>query len=107
MPGVITPFEHPDAYHVYHLYVIQVAGDRDAVLSYLHEQGIGAGIHYPTPVHLQPALAKLGYQAGDFPKAEAAARSIISLPIYPELTQEQVARVAQAVGEATRIQQHA
>ena len=63
-------------------------------------QGIGAGIHYPVPVHLQPAFRHLGYRPGDFPVAEAAARQLLSLPLYPQITQEQQVRVADAVRRA-------
>lgn len=86
--------------HVYHLFVIRLrGGDRDAVLRGLNDRGIGAGIHYPIPVHLQGAYADLGLAPGRFPAAEAAAKSILSLPIYPELTREQVDAVAAALAE--------
>jgi dTDP-4-amino-4,6-dideoxygalactose transaminase len=99
IPGVITPAEDANARHVYHLYVIRVPGDRNAALEHLKGSGVGAGIHYPIPVHLQPALKFLGHQEGDFPVAEAVARSIISLPLYPELTAQQIDAVVTAVGE--------
>ena len=70
---------------VWHLYVVRVA-ERDRVLAALHEAGVGAGIHYPTPVHLTRAYADLGLAAGSFPVAEAAADEILSLPIFPHLT---------------------
>jgi dTDP-4-amino-4,6-dideoxygalactose transaminase len=86
--------------HVYHLYVIRLRkADRDMVLKGLNDRGIGAGIHYPIPVHLQGAYADLGLGAGRFPVSEAAAKSILSLPIYAELTREQVDTVAKALGE--------
>ena len=84
--------------HVWHLYVVSVA-DRDRVLKELHAVGIGAGIHYPVPIHLTPAFAGLGYAEGAFPVAERAARRILSLPIYAEITaaqQEYVASVLTA-----------
>ena len=87
--------------HVYHLYVIRLRrGDRDAVLKALNEQGVGAGIHYPIPVHLQGAYADLGLGAGSFPESEAAAKSILSLPIFAELTREQVETVASELARA-------
>jgi dTDP-4-amino-4,6-dideoxygalactose transaminase len=85
--------------HVWHLYVIQVP-ERDRVLKALNEAGIGAGIHYPTPVHLHGAYGHLGYHTGDFPVAEAAAERILSLPIYPGITVEEQERVVDALSEA-------
>ena len=73
---------------VWHLYVIRVP-ERDRVLTQLHERGVGAGIHYPVPVHLQPALANLGHRRGDFPVTEQAASNILSLPLFPGITEEQ------------------
>jgi dTDP-4-amino-4,6-dideoxygalactose transaminase len=78
--------------HVWHLYTVRVP-DRDAVLDDLHAAGIGAGIHYPVPIHLTPAFAGLGYAAGAFPVAERNARELLSLPLFPEITPEQQARV--------------
>jgi len=71
--------------------------DRDALQQMLQAEGIQTGLHYPLPVHLQPAHADLGYRQGDFPQAEAAARSVLSLHMYPELTARQVDIVADAV----------
>ena len=99
LPGVILPRIAPGNEHVWHLYAIRVPR-RDDVLRCLHDQGIGAGIHYPVPVHLQPAFRHLGYRPGDFPVAEAAARQLLSLPLYPQITQEQQVRVADAVRRA-------
>ncbi len=99
---IVLPAEAPGTVeHVYHLYVIRLRkGDRDAVLKGLNDRGVGAGIHYPIPVHLQGAYADLGLGAGSFPAAESAAKSILSLPIFAELTREQVDAVARALGEA-------
>ncbi len=100
LPGVIPPATLPGAEPVYHIYCIRVeAARRDRILAALHERGIGAGIHYPLPLHLQPALEFLGARRGDFPHAEAAARTILSLPIYPEMTEAQVERVVAALRE--------
>ena len=99
-PDVVTPHEMPGARHVYHIYCVRVPGDRDAIKAALNERGIGAGIHYPIPVHLQPALARHGWQPGDFPETEAAANSILSLPLYPELTAAQIAQVVETLRAA-------
>jgi dTDP-4-amino-4,6-dideoxygalactose transaminase len=97
--GVILPRVMPGNEHIWHLYVIRVPR-RDHVLECLHEAGIQAGIHYPVPVHLQPAFRGFGYGPGDFPVAEAAARQIVSLPMYPQITAEQQRQVANAVRSA-------
>ena len=73
---------------VWHLYVLR-CGQRDALLEHLNRAGIGAGVHYPVPLHLQPAYADLGYQLGDLPVSEAVAATCLSLPIYPEMTDAQ------------------
>ncbi|KAA3620029.1 MAG: DegT/DnrJ/EryC1/StrS family aminotransferase [Calditrichaeota bacterium] len=85
----ITPIDADFAESVYHLYVIRVQ-KRDALLAHLHQKGVGAGIHYPIPIHLQQAYADLGYQKGDFPITEKYADEIISLPMFPELNEEQI-----------------
>lgn len=90
---VLPPRERPGGRHVYHIYAIRIA-DRDGWRERLASEGIQTGVHYPIPVHLQPAYRDLGYQAGDFPVSEAAAAEVLSLPIFPELTAEQLARVA-------------
>jgi dTDP-4-amino-4,6-dideoxygalactose transaminase len=82
--------------HVWHLYVVKVA-DRDAVLSRLNAAGVGAGIHYPVPVHLTRAFADLGQGRGSFPVAEALADQMISLPMYPHITADQQARVVEVL----------
>jgi dTDP-4-amino-4,6-dideoxygalactose transaminase len=81
---------------VFHLYVVRTKR-RDALLAHLNERGIGAAIHYPRPLHLQPAYADLGHKRGEFPQAEAWADECLSLPIYPELTEEQQDRVVAEV----------
>ena len=96
-----APTERPASRHVYHQYVVRVP-ERDAWRAALTEAGVQTGVHYPIPVHLQPAHEDLGYHAGDFPVAEAAAREVLSLPIYPEMTREQVQMVAAAVSEASQ-----
>jgi len=93
---VRMPKARPGCRHVYHVYVVR-ADDRDRLRDVLGRQGIQTGIHYPIPIHLQPAHADLGYHAGDFPVAEQIAREVLSLPIFPEMTRDQVQTVAAAV----------
>lgn len=82
--------------HVFHLFVIQIP-DRDSVQREMTSRGIGVGLHYPIPLHLQEAYRGLGLKRGDFPKAEAAAASILSLPMFPHITESQVDEVCQAL----------
>ncbi|WP_428425429.1 DegT/DnrJ/EryC1/StrS family aminotransferase [Pararhizobium sp.] len=93
---VETPTEVAYRRHVYHVYAIRCR-DRDALHRALEAEGIQSGLHYPIPVHLQKAHEDLGYRPGDFPVSEAAARSVLSLPIYPEMTARQVEQVVAAV----------
>jgi dTDP-4-amino-4,6-dideoxygalactose transaminase len=102
VPGVKIPLSMPGNEDVWHLYVVQV-DDRDRVLEALQAAGIGAGIHYPTPVHLTKAFAYLGRGLGDFPVAEEAANRILSLPLFPHITAEQQARVAQVLSRALNV----
>jgi dTDP-4-amino-4,6-dideoxygalactose transaminase len=99
LPGVRLPQVLPGNEHVWHLYVIRVAS-RDRVLAELQAAGVGAGIHYPVPIHLQGAFASLGYGPGDFPVAEQAAAEILSLPMHPHLTAAQQERVADVLASA-------
>jgi len=101
VPGVVTPVEAPWAEHVYHQYTIRVA-NRDRVQSALTKQAISTTVYYPTPMHLQPIFASLGYHKGDLPQAEQAAKEVLSLPIYAELTSEQIHRVVAAIMAAVR-----
>ena len=97
-PGIAV--EKPWARHVYHVYTLRAASrneDRDGLQAALASEGIQTAIHYGTPVHLQPAFADLGYAAGSLPQSEAAAREVLSLPIYPELSEESVHTVCRAV----------
>ncbi|WP_064692407.1 DegT/DnrJ/EryC1/StrS family aminotransferase [Rhizobium aegyptiacum] len=91
-----TPVEAPERRHVYHVYAIR-SSDRDGLQRVLAAEGIPSGLHYPIPVHLQKAHADLGYQVGDFPVSEAAAREVLSLPIYPEMPVQHVDQVAAAL----------
>jgi dTDP-4-amino-4,6-dideoxygalactose transaminase len=96
--GVVTPQAMGYARHVYHIYAIRTL-ERPRWRAALSAHGIQTGIHYPTPVHLLPAYADLGYEAGQFPHAEAAANEVLSLPLFPELTPQQTDKVARAVLE--------
>ena len=87
--------------HVYHLYVIEV-DDRERVIAALKERGIASGIHYPIPIHLQPAYAELQQNAGSFPHTERGASRILSLPMYAELTESQMDRVVEALSACGR-----
>ena len=94
--AVVLPFEPSWSRAVYHLYVIRTE-DRDGMMSHLKKAGIGTGIHYPIPLHLQKAYASLQYRLGDFPVTEKAAAEIVSLPMFPQLTGEQQARVVEEI----------
>ena len=88
----LAPFEPNWAKAVYHLYVVRVS-DREGLMRHLGEAGVGTGIHYPVPLHLQKAYGWLGYQVGDFPAAEQQAREIVSLPMFPQITEKQQERI--------------
>jgi dTDP-4-amino-4,6-dideoxygalactose transaminase len=97
--AVTLPATMPGNEHAWHLYVVQVA-ERDRVLAALNAAGIGAGIHYPVPIHLHGAFASLGHGPGAFPAAEAAAGRILSLPLYSGIGAAQQERVAVTLREA-------
>ena len=98
--GVDLQADDPADECVYHLFAVGVE-DRDAVREELAAEGVETGIHYPIPIHLQAAYASLGHRQGDFPAAERACERTLSLPIFPELTADQVERVASRLREAT------
>jgi len=93
LPGVL-----PECTHVYHLFMVQTSR-RDALRQFLQDRGVQTGIHYPTPIHLQPAYADHGWKKGDFPVAEELASQIVSLPMFPELRDEQIDYVCERIGE--------
>ncbi len=92
------PYPLPKRDHVYHLFVIQTP-DRDALKCYLEKYGIETKIHYPIPIHLQPAMRDLGYQEGDFPVCEKAVCDSLSLPLYPELTNDTIDKISMVIKE--------
>ena len=94
--GVVLPWVDPRAEHVFHQYVIRVPL-RDKLRAFLAEEGVGSEIYYPLPLHLQESLAFLGYRKGDFPESERAADEVLALPIYPELRDDEVETVVDAV----------
>lgn len=96
--GVATPTEMDYGRHVYHLYVVRCS-HRDALKDYLAERGVGTAVHYPVPIHLQEAYRDVGYRRGDFPVTEACADEILSLPMYPELRQDEVREISELVKE--------
>ena len=98
VPGVMPPHEPEGCQHVYHQYSVR-SEQRDALQQHLASRKIGSTVHYPHPLHLQPLYARLGHKPGDFPHAERAAKEVLSLPMYPELRKEQIARVVEAIAE--------
>ncbi len=97
VPGVEPPFEAPERSHVYHLYVVRVKKNRADLMRHLNAQGVGCLIHYPTPIHLQPAYAFLGLASGSFPCAEQSTTEILSLPMFPGLTEAGIRQVIDAL----------
>ena len=95
---VVTPVEAPDTHHVYHLFVVRTPR-RDALIAHIQAHGIEVGVHYPVPLHRQPVYLKRGYADVVLPEAERAATEVLSLPMYPELTTEQVGDVVERVKE--------
>jgi dTDP-4-amino-4,6-dideoxygalactose transaminase len=102
--GVMPLANQSGAGHVYHLYIVRLdaAIDRDQLMASLADRGIQTGIHYPLPCHLQPAFSHLGYQPGDFPAAERLSETILSLPMYPDLSRSQVEQVAMGLDAVLR-----
>jgi dTDP-4-amino-4,6-dideoxygalactose transaminase len=96
--AVITPTEKEFAKHVFHLYIIKL-GHRDVLAKHLQASGVGVLFHYPIPLHLQEAYAYLGYQRGAFPAAEQCAAEVLSLPMFPELSEEQIQHVVKGIKE--------
>lgn len=101
IPGVTTPAVPAGNEHVFHQYTIRLPR-RDALQQFLAERKIGSAVYYPVPLHLQPIYASLGHKPGDFPESERAAQEALSLPMYPELSSDQIARVVSAITEFQR-----
>jgi dTDP-4-amino-4,6-dideoxygalactose transaminase len=100
LSGIVTPVIAPGNESIFNQYTIRVLdGRRDALRSALHAAGVGSGIYYPVPLHLQECFTHLGYEEGDFPISERACREVLSLPVYPELGEARLARVATAIRE--------
>lgn len=95
---IITPFVEEFNFHVYNQYTIRVK-NRDGLIAHLEKSGISIAIHYPTPLHLQPAFSYLGYKVGDFKESELASKEVLSLPMYPKLTHEQIEKIINAILE--------
>lgn len=97
---VFLPYEAPEVRHIYNQYVIRVAErHRDHLIAHLKRSQIGCEIYYPVPLHLQECFSDLGYQMGDFPESEAAAKETLALPIYPEMTESMQAAVVQSIAD--------
>jgi dTDP-4-amino-4,6-dideoxygalactose transaminase len=96
--GVAAPETDPANEHIFHQYTVR-CDRRDALVAGLKQREIGCAVYYPTPLHLQPCFADLGYREGQFPEAERASAEVLSLPVYPELTENQQAQVVDAIRE--------
>ncbi len=101
MDGIILPVEAGYAKHIYHVFALRVR-NRDALMERLHGEGIHCGIHYPVPIHLQTAYGSLGLKKGSFPITESCANEFLSLPMFPELTVEQIRFVAERIRALTK-----
>ena len=100
--GVVLPYVDPRAESVFHQYVLR-APRREALRAFLAERGIGTEVYYPLPLHLQESLEFLGYKRGEFPVAERAAEEVLALPIFPELREDELETVVEAIGEFYRM----
>lgn len=94
-----TPRVRPGDRHVFHQYTVRVSGDRDAIQQSLQDRGVGSAIHYPIPIHQQPIIQSLGFGDADVPMAEQAAQSVLSLPVHPSLTAEEVEYIASTLDD--------
>jgi dTDP-4-amino-4,6-dideoxygalactose transaminase len=94
--GVSFPEDPDDSYHVYNQFTGRFPR-RNELLAYLRERGVGAAIYYPLPLHLQPCFAYLGYRKGDLPEAEKAVEEVLSLPVFPEMTEVERVTVVQEI----------
>jgi dTDP-4-amino-4,6-dideoxygalactose transaminase len=99
LPAIGRPARHAFSDRTFHQYVIRSGGQRDRIRAGLSGRGVESGVHYPRPLHLQGALANLGYREGDFPEAECASRDVVSLPIFPSMREEECAQVVSSLAE--------
>jgi dTDP-4-amino-4,6-dideoxygalactose transaminase len=100
--SLVRPLVQPNRRHVFGQYVVRVAKQRDALVRFLKSENVGCEVYYPVPLHLQECLAYLGYRPGDFPASEEACRSVLALPMYPELSEAQQRRVLQCCAQFAR-----
>jgi dTDP-4-amino-4,6-dideoxygalactose transaminase len=97
--GIVIPAVRPENESIFNQYTLRVLdGQRDALAAHLRERGVGSGIYYPVPLHLQECFGYLGYREGQFPESERACREVLSLPVFPELTQAHLAYVVEVIG---------
>jgi len=101
IPRITLPVEKSGR-HVYNQYIIRVPEHRDALQAFLKQKNVGCEIYYPVPLHQQACFRYLGYQAGDFPESEKAARETLALPVYPELSIEQITYVVDVINQFFR-----
>ncbi|MBI2844374.1 MAG: DegT/DnrJ/EryC1/StrS family aminotransferase [Armatimonadetes bacterium] len=99
---VHSPVEDPGNHHIYHQYTVRTP-NRETVRAALKDAGVGSAVYYPAPLHVQEAYAFLGYKEGDFPEAERASREVLSIPVHPQISDDQVKRVAEALAGAKKI----
>ncbi|MCK4571933.1 DegT/DnrJ/EryC1/StrS family aminotransferase, partial [candidate division WOR-3 bacterium] len=98
--GIETPTECDNRKHIYHQYTIRIKnGKRDSLQKFLKEKNIGTKVYYPLPLHLQECFSNLGYKRGDFPVSEEAANMVLSLPIFPELTLDEIDYTCESIRE--------
>ncbi|MCR4392073.1 MAG: DegT/DnrJ/EryC1/StrS family aminotransferase [Candidatus Acetothermia bacterium] len=98
LPGIVLPYRAPDRTHIFHQYTIRVEdGRRDALREHLKQHGIGTEVYYPLPLHLQPCFKGRGYHEGDLPESERASREVLSLPMFPELTEDEQEYVVHSI----------
>ena len=102
LPDILPPVAAVGRQHVFHIYAVKVK-DRESLMVALQEKAIGCGVHYPLPIHLQPAYRALGYHRGDFPVAEQCAAKFLSLPMFPEMAPSQIALVTDALRETVSV----
>ena len=101
------PVEKSWGAHVFHQYTVRLSSGRERVRAALLEKGVETGVHYPIPLHLQPCYAWMGLKEGSFPVAERAAHEVLSLPLYPEMTEAQIDRVCEALRDVLGREQSA